>query len=259
MEEQQTTTIKQSVNTTLPNVDPEIEEMAKAGIHLGHSKSKTHPTMRKYIFGIRNNITLIDLSATKRGLESALEFIKEIAKKNGVIFFVGTKPAGRKAILELVERINVPYFVERWIGGTLTNFKVITERVKYMENLEKEKESGGFEKYAKKERLKKDEEIERLRRRFNGLRTLKKLPDALFVVDVNKDITAVREARQMKIPVIALCDTNSNADIIDYPIPASDDALPAVRYILKKVADAFASAKADGIDANKDEKEAITS
>ena len=222
-----------------PAIDPEMEEMIKAGVHLGHAKSKNHPAMQPYIFGVRNTVSVIDLVQTKEKLAVALDFIKGVVAKGGLVLLVGTRPAARKIIMDVAERTKMSYFVERWIGGTLTNFKVISQRVEYMERLEKEKAAGEFEKYTKKERMKKEEEIVRLKKIFDGLRPMKRLPDAVFVVDITHDDTAVREARRMKVPLIALCDTNSNADLVNYPIPANDDALPAVRYMVGRVGEAI--------------------
>lgn len=224
---------------SVPVTDPEIEEMMKAGVHLGHAKSKNHPAMQPYIFGVRNTISIIDLIKTKEKLSSALGFLKDVASRGGLILLVGTRPAARKIIQEVAGETKMPYFVERWIGGTLTNFKMISKRVEYMETLEREKASGEMEKYTKKERMKREEEIVRLKKNFDGLRTLKRLPDAVFIVDINEDDTAVREARRLKIPVVALCDTNSNIDLVDYPIPSNDDALPAVRYMVGNVGEAI--------------------
>ena len=218
-----------------PPVDKEIEEMMKVGVHLGHAKSKNNPAMQPYIFGVRNTVSVIDLTKTKEKLAQALDFSKEISARGGLILLVGTRPAAKKIILEVAKNTKMPYFIERWIGGTMTNFKVIAKRVEYMETLENEKASGGFEKYTKKERMKKEEEIVRLNKLFDGLRTLKRLPDAVFIVDITHDTTAVHEARRMKIPVVAFCDTNSNADLVNYAIPSNDDALPAVRYMVGRV------------------------
>lgn len=231
--------LENDISGLAPVVDPEIEAMMKAGVHLGHAKSKNHPAMRPYIFGVRNTVSVLDLTETQKKLAVALEFIKVVAARGGLIMIVGTRPAARKIILEVAEKTKMPYFVERWIGGTLTNFKVISQRVEYMERLEKEKVAGDFEKYTKKERMKKEEEIVRLKKNFDGLRTLKRLPDAVFVVDITHDDTAVREARRMKVTVVALCDTNSNADLVNYVIPANDDALPAVRYMVGRIGGAI--------------------
>lgn len=228
-------TAANSISGAVQSVDPEIEEMMKAGVHLGHAKTKNHPAMQPYIFGIRNTISIIDLTRTKEMLAEALDFIKGAAAKTGLILLVGTRPAAKKVIAEAAGKTKMPYFTERWIGGTLTNFKVIRGRVEYMEKLEKERASGEFEKYTKKERMKKEEDIVRLKKNFDGIRTLTRLPDAVFIVDINEDSTAVREARRLKIPIVALCDTNSNADLVNHPIPSNDDALPAVRYMVGRI------------------------
>ena len=216
-------------------IDAELETMAKAGVHFGHAKTKNHPSMMPYIFGMRNTVSIIDLVKTKEKLHTALQHLYDVAARGGIVLLVGTKPSARKLILEMAEKTNMPSFVERWIGGTLTNFKVISKRVEYMETLERESATGELEKYTKRERLKKEEEANRLKKFFNGLRRLKRLPDAVFVVDVTQDTTAVREAKRMHIPVIALVDTNSDPRDIDFPIPANDDALPALRYMLGRI------------------------
>lgn len=220
--------------------DPEVEHMLKAGVHLGHAKSKNHASMKPYIFGIRNTISVIDLLKTKEKLGEALLFVKDIAAKGGIVLLVGTRPAARKIIPEVALNLGMPYFIERWIGGTLTNFKVITKRIEYMLELENALNSGELAKYTKWERVQKVAELERLKRFFDGLRTLKRLPDAVFVVDTTHDTTAVREARKMKIPLVALVDTNADADKINYPIPSNDDALGAVRYMVGRVGEAIA-------------------
>lgn len=233
------TTVQDNTFLGAQAMDPEMDGMLKVGIHLGHAKSKNHPAMQPYIFGVRNTISVIDLTKTKEMLAKALEFVKQTVAKGGTVLLVGTRPAAKKVILETAEKTDMPYYNERWIGGTLTNFKVIRGRVDYLEKLEQEKSSGEFEKYTKKERMKKEEEIVRLKKNFEGIRVMKRLPSALFIVDINEDDTAVREARRMKIPIVALCDTNSNADLVDYPIPSNDDALPAVRYMVERVGEAI--------------------
>lgn len=215
--------------------EQEMGEMLKAGVHLGHSKSKNHPSMKPYIFGIRNTVSIIDLAKTEEMFNTALNFIRNTVTRGGGIILVGTRPTAKLVLTEIASAVKMPYLVDRWIGGTLTNFKVIVKRVEYMENLEKEKAANGFEKYTKKERLKKGEEIEKLNRMFNGLRNMKKMPEAVFVVDITQDQIAVDEAIKMHIPVIALVDTNANSDLVDYPIPSNDDAMPAVKYMMGKV------------------------
>ncbi len=220
-------------------VDADLEPMLKAGVHLGHIKSKNHPSMKESIFGVRNTISIIDLTKTKEKLAAASDFLEKISSRGGVVLLVGTRPAAQKAIRNIAEKTQMPYFVERWIGGTLTNFKVITRRIEYMESMERAKASGDFEKYTKKERMKKEEELEKLRKNFDGVRTLKRLPDALFIVDIIQDETAINEAKKIKIPVVALVDTNSNAKLVEWPIPSNDDALPAVTYMTDRVGEAI--------------------
>ena len=234
-------------NEVFPELTPvmskEVESMLKAGIHLGHSKSKNHPAMQPYIFGVRNTIAIIDLIKTEEKLRHAMNVVREIASRGGMILFVGTRPGTRHVVFKTASDAGMPYFIERWIGGTLTNYKMISKRVEQMETLEKERETGGFDKYTKKERGRKDDEIARLKRFFDGLRTLKRMPDAVFVLDTTHDTTAVAEAKKIKIPVIALCDSNSNIGLIDYPIPSNDHALSAVVYMLGKMTEAIEEGK----------------
>lgn len=237
---------EQAVAATVPT--KEMESMLKAGVHLGHSKSKNHPAMQPYIFGVRNTVAIIDLMKTEEKLKKAVDFIREVAARAGTVLMVGTRPGTRHVLLETARATAMPYFTERWIGGTLTNYKMISKRVEHMETLEKERDAGGFEKYTKKERARKDEEITRLRRFFDGLRTLKRMPDAVLVVDTTHDTTAVREARKMKIPVVALCDSNADIKLIDFPVPSNDHALPAVSYMLAKFAEAIEEGKRQHVE-----------
>ena len=236
---------------SLAPVDKEMEEMMKAGVHLGHAKSKNHPAMQPYIFGVRNTIAIIDLIKTKAKLAEAAAFLKEIVARGGTVLLVGTRPVSRVLVKELGEKTGMPYFAERWIGGTLTNYKMISRRVEYMERLEREKATGEFEKYTKRERLKKEEEIAKMKKHFDGLRTLKKLPEAVFVVDITHDVTAVSESKSIKVPLVALVDTNSPANRVEYAIPSNDDALPAVRYMMARIGDAITEglhARAGGVE-----------
>lgn len=221
----------------------EVESMLKAGVHLGHAKSKNHPAMKPYIYGVRNTIAIIDLMKTEEKLKKAMDALREISARGGMVLLVGTRPGMRRVLLETAEKTQMPYFVERWIGGTLTNYKMIHKRIEHMETLEKEKETGEFDKYTKKERLRKDDEIMRLRRFFDGLRKLTRMPDAVVVVDTTHDTLAIREAKKMNIPVIALCDSNANINLVDFPIPSNDHALPAVTYMLGKFVEAIEEGK----------------
>ncbi len=224
-------------------VDPELEEMMRIGIHWGHSKSKNHPSMAPFTFGVRNTVSIIDLTATKERLAKACEFLKTVVGRGGSVLLVGTRPSARNVIKDVAARTGMPYFTERWVGGTLTNFREISRRVAELENLERERATGGFEKYTKKERLMKDREIARLTKLFDGLRTLKRTPDAIFIVDITYDETALAEAMRRRVPVVALVDTNSNAAAVDYPVPSNDDAVAAVQYMVGRIGAAIEEGK----------------
>lgn len=217
------------------DTDPDIELMLNAGIHLGHARARHHSGMNQYVWGARNNIEIIDLTKTKEKLEEALAFLKQCAKEKRLLLFVGTRPAARDLVARVADELGYPYVNDRWIGGTLTNFKVIEKRVETLENLEQEKASGGFEKYTKKERLKKEEEMAKLNENFNGLRRLRKLPDALIVLSAIHDDLALREAARTNITVVALSDTDADPRAIAYPIPSSDDARSAIAYMLERM------------------------
>ena len=224
----------EGMNTPL-SIDPEIEAMLDAGVHLGHVRSKRHSGMTPYLWGVRNNVEIIDLAKTKEKLHEALAFLRQVAAEKKLILFVGTRPSAKDLIQRTAEALGCPYVNRRWIGGTLTNFKVILKRIETLEALEQEKASGDFEKYPKKERMRKETDIIRLRENFDGLRRLRKIPDAIVVMDISHDAVALREARRVKVPVIALTDTNTDPRLVDYPIPANDDAQPAVAYLLGRM------------------------
>ncbi|MBI2637853.1 MAG: 30S ribosomal protein S2 [Candidatus Sungbacteria bacterium] len=230
--------------------DPELEAMMDAGVHVGHTKMRRNPLMSQYIFGVRNNVEVIDLEKTKELFKKALEYMKELVGKGKMVLLVGTQPAARKIIDEIANETQMPSVTRRWIGGTLTNFKVISKRIETLESLEREKATGGFDKYTKKERLVLHDDIERLKKNFDGLRLLKSMPDAVFVVNMMQDGIAVNEARRMKIPVIAFCDTNSNPKLADFPIPSNDDAVPAIRYMAGRIKTALL----EGRTASKEQK-----
>lgn len=212
-----------------------LEEMFQRGLHFGHVHSRKHPKMGPFIYGMRNNIDIIDLAETQKCLEKVLEYLKEKKKEKPLILFVGTKISTRKMIKELAKKLKMPYVTERWLGGTLTNFDAIKKRIDFLKDMEEKKKKGEFEKYTKKERLRIDEEIERIERRAGGLRTLERLPDFLFVVDVYKEKLAIEEAKKKNIPIIGLCDTNGDPTSVDYFVPVNDDGVPSLEYVLEKV------------------------
>ncbi len=218
--------------------------MLKAGVHFGHRTSKWNPKMEPFIFGVRNNIHIIDLEMTVIALNSALEFVKKVAADGGVILFVGTKKQMSGIVKEAAEKINMPFVVNRWIGGLFTNYAVISKQIRLMEELEKDFKEGNFDKYTKKEKLNIERKIKKLNEKFGGLRNLKKLPEVIFAVDINEDKIAIAEARNKSIPVIALADTNTDPSIVTYPIPANDDALSSVRLIINRIVDEYEKGKA---------------
>ena len=215
--------------------DELIKEMANLGVIFGHKKSKTHPRMRPYIGLSRNEIEILDPQATLTSLAKAIEFMKEKIKSGGLIISVGTLPAMREAIKEFSVKFNLPYVTTRWLGGTLTNFKVIGQRLAYYQDLQAKKENGELGKYTKKEQLKFNEQIKKLSQVFDGLINLKRLPDAVFVVDIDEHDTAVREARRLNIPVIAVIDSDDDPELVDYPVFASDHTKSSIEWIMAKI------------------------
>jgi small subunit ribosomal protein S2 len=218
-----------------------VEEMATAGVNLGHKVSKLHPKMKQYVSGIKNNVHIFDLEKTQKELSKALDFISKIVAEGKSIVFVGTKIQLKSLVQAAADECGIPYVTERWLGGTFTNFETIQKRVSYFKDLEKKRESGELEKYTKKERLNFDREIAKLKIKFEGVRNLPKLPDAVIIFGLDKDITCAREAKRKGIKIVAIVDTNVNPDIVDYPIPASDDAISAVGYIIERVKDTILS------------------
>ncbi len=219
------------------------EEMAEAGLHFGHQTSKTNPKMKQYIFGARSGIHIIDLEKTAEKLKEALEFITDLISKNGVLLFVGTKIQIKDLVKNIAIDCGMPYISERWLGGTFTNFGTLLKRIESFKELERERASGELEKYTKKERANFDKKIDDLERKFGGIKNSAKLPEAIFVCDMKKDEIAVKEARKKGVKIIGIVHTNLDPTLADYPIPANDDAIPSVKYILEKVKDAILKAK----------------
>jgi len=223
------------------NID--LKEMAEAGLQFGHRISNIHPKMNPYISGVRNTINIIDLEKSAKEFKKTLKFIQKLISENKVILLVGTKIQTKGLVKITAEECNLPYVNERWLGGTLTNFATIKKRIEYFKDLENKKEKGELEKYTKKEKGKIDKALKDFEVKFGGIKNLEELPDAVFVLDMRKDNLAIREARRKKIPVIGVADTNINPEMADYLIPANDDAISSVKYILEKVAEVIKSAK----------------
>jgi len=222
---------------------PTTEELFEAMVYWGHRVSKRHPKMEPYLYTIKNNVHLIDLERTRECLKKALDFTQEIVSKNGQILFVGTKPAAKEIIKKYAEEVGMPYVNERWVGGTLTNFSVISTLIKKLKKMEEEKNSGDWEKYPKKEKKDLERELSRLTILVGGLRNLEKIPEAIYLVDLRQEKTAVREAKRVKVKTIGLVDTNCDPTSVSYPIPGNDDAIKSIEIITKLIAEAIKGGK----------------
>jgi len=238
--EEQTSKIQKSETQKDEDI---IREMMKAGLHFGHKKTYNQPKASYFIVKSYEAIAGIDLKETLKALNKALDFIKELVKQEKQIIFVGTTSGAKGFIKELAQKYNYPYVDERWLGGTLTNFKTLTQRIKTLKELEEQKASGAWEKYTKKERNDLEKELNLLQRKFTGIRNLEKLPDALFIVDTGTHDIVVREAKLLSIPLIGILDTDDDPTVIDYPIPANDSAKSSIQYILNKVEKAIEEGK----------------
>lgn len=216
-----------------------VNEMFEAGAHVGYSKTRRHPSTREFIFESRKKKDIIDLEKSVTQLESALEFLSELKKADKQVLFVGTKPEARQIVRAAAELIDMPFVTERWLGGTLTNSAEIKKRVSRLIKLEDQTEKGELIAANKKERLMLGREMERLEKKFGGIKTMKKAPSALFVIDPRKEEIAVTEALQMNIPVIALSNTDCDISIITNPIVANDTNVSSIAFFTKKVADSL--------------------
>jgi small subunit ribosomal protein S2 len=215
-----------------------MKELLEAGVHFGHRSRRWHPKMRSFIFTERNGIHIIDLQQTIRMLEEAYSFVRDTAAEGGTVLFVGTKRQAQENIEAEAQRCGMPYVTLRWLGGTLTNFRTIRQRCNYLLELEKQKEFGEFSRLPKKEALWKERELNKLEKRFGGIKNMYYLPSAIFVADISREANAVKEANTLDIPVVAMVDTNCDPDPIDLVIPANDDAIRAIKLIASKIADA---------------------
>lgn len=220
-----------------------MKELLEAGVHFGHQTSRWHPKMEKFIYAGKNGIHIIDLQQTIDLLEKACQFAKEVVLSGKDVLFVGTKKQAQEVIREAAERCGMPYVIERWMGGTLTNFSVIMSGVQRLEKLERMEAEGNFEMLPKREAKLLQKQLEKMRKNLSGIRNMKELPGAVFLVDIRKEETALREAKRLDIPIIALVDTNCDPTPIDYPIPGNDDAIRSIKLIADKLANAILEAK----------------
>lgn len=215
-----------------------IKQLLEAGVHFGHQTRKWNPKMKRYIFAAKNGIYIIDLQQTMVLLKEAFDFCKNITASSGIILFVGTKKQIQDIVEKNAKECNMPYVKNRWLGGTLTNFETILKRIKRIEEIERMEQEGVFEKLPKKEVLGLQNEYEKLNYNIGGIRDLKRIPDAMFIIDPHKEEIAVKEAKKLGIPIIAITDTNCDPDDIDYLIPGNDDAIRACNLITGVISEA---------------------
>ena len=230
-----------------------LRDMLEAGVHFGHQKRFWNPKMKEYIFGERQKVHIINLEKTLPMYLDALNYLGKIASKKGKILFVGTKKAASEAIKEEAIRAGMPYVNHRWLGGMLTNYKTVRQSIKRLKDFEKMQEDGLFDRLSKKEGLMRQREMEKLEKSIGGIKNMGGLPDVMFVIDTTYEATAIEEARRLGIPVVAIVDSNSSPDNVEYIIPGNDDAIRAVRLYLKGIVEAILDAKKTIVEKTDDE------
>jgi small subunit ribosomal protein S2 len=233
-----------------------MKQLLEAGVHFGHQTRRWNPKMKPFIFMDRNGIHIIDLQQTVTRLNEAYKFVQQLVANGETILFVGTKKQAQEAVAEEARRSGMYYVNQRWLGGMLTNFQTIQSRIRYLRDLEARRDRGDFERLPKKEVQRLQDDIARLERTLGGIKDMRRLPGALFIIDTRKERTAVLEARRLEIPIIALADTNCDPDEMDYPIPANDDAIRAVRLLCTKIADAAVEGRRELEARQKDSEQA---
>jgi len=219
------------------NVVP-MKALLEAGVHFGHRTPRWNPKMKSYIFTQRNGIHIIDLQQTLRFIDQAYQLVVDTVANGGIVLFVGTKKQAQDTIEDETNRCGMPYVNQRWLGGTLTNWRTIRQRIDYLLELERQQARGEFTRLVKKEALSKEKEITRMNKRFGGLKNMRHLPHLVFITDTRREMIAVQEANTLGIPILAMVDTNCDPDPIDYIIPSNDDAIRAIRLVTSKMADA---------------------
>jgi small subunit ribosomal protein S2 len=221
-----------------------MKALLESGVHFGHRTYKWHPAMKPYIFTERNSIHIIDLQKTVKALEQSYSLVRDTVANNGTVLFVGTKRQAQETIQMEAMRCGMPYVTHRWLGGMLTNWRTIRQRINELERLERMRDRGDFERITKKEALLHNREIERLEMLLGGIRSMVRVPELLFVIDVRREATAIHEANLLNIPVVALVDTNCDPANVDYVIPSNDDAIRAIKLLVGKIADAVLEGRA---------------
>jgi small subunit ribosomal protein S2 len=222
-----------------------VKELLESGVHFGHQTKRWNPKMKPFIFDARNGIHIIDLSKTLTQLEAACDFLSATVRKGGKVLFVGTKKQAQQCVKETAKECGQFFVTERWLGGTMTNFNTIKSSIKRLKEIEKMDADGSINNYVKQEQAMIHREGARLNKYFDGIRAMDKIPATLFVVDIKREHNAVAEARKLKVPIVALVDTNSDPDLVDYPIAANDDAIRSVRMIMATVGQCISQAQAE--------------
>ena len=216
-----------------------VRQLLEAGVHFGHQTKRWNPKMKRFIFGSRSGIYIIDLEKTEEHLTAACDFLEDLSAKGRQVLFIGTKRQARPILESEAKRAGMPYVVTRWLGGTMTNFQTIKANIDRLRLLRKQREDGFFERVSKKDAKRFSRELERLEEHFSGLAEVDRLPGCLFVVDIKREEIAVREANRLQIPIVAICDTNANPDLITHPIPGNDDAIRSIRLITSLAVDSI--------------------
>ena len=220
-----------------------VRELLEAGVHFGHQTKRWNPKMKPFIFGRRSGIYIIDLEQTATQLERACEFLAGVAARGEAVLYVGTKKQAKAILQDAATRCGMPYVVNRWMGGTLTNFQTIKRSLDQLNTLRKQREEGYFERLIKKDSLRLTRQLAKLEESFSGIAAMERPPACVYVIDPKREQNAVREANRLKIPVVAICDTNADPDLIAYPIPGNDDALRSIRLITAKLTEAMVAAR----------------
>ena len=220
-----------------------VKQLLEAGAHFGHNRSRCNPKMRSFVFGERSKIYIIDLEKTVEFMNKARDFVKDVAARGEQVLFVGTKKQAQDVIYESAQRTGMAYVNVRWLGGTLTNFKTIRNSIKRLKEIEIMEKDGTFDAITKKEKAILTKERDKLRKNLQGIVEMKKMPGAVFIVDAKKEEIAVKEARKLSIPIVSIIDTNADPDLIDYPIPANDDAMRSIKLITGLLADSIVDGK----------------
>ena len=226
------------------NKVPELLAMLKAGVHFGHQKSRRHPKMAPYIFTVRNGVCVFDLEATQVELEKTLESVKNLAAQGKVVLFVGTKKQAKEIVKSAAEACGMPYLVEKWIGGLLTNFPEVKKRLRNLAELKEQFKTGEIEKYTKKEQLVLKKKMDKMEKYLAGLAGIEKKPDVLYVASVHAEKTAIIEAKRTNTQIVGVCDTNCNPSNVDYLVPANDDAVNSIKMVAELISAAISEGKA---------------